>query len=203
MNETNKKPVKKEPKEPTSRDLQREKTKQVIYDTALKLFTEHNYDEVKMTDIAKASGVAVGSIYYHFRNKEAIVDFGYERFDEALQKEYDEVNPKPGRKGIDTLMRYHVAFVSSLDYRIVGISYKSHIGAENTFYLSKRRFLYRCLRKNLMAAGIKEENADEVTDTFLRSIRGCIFDWRCYQGRYNLSDIFLEDLNILYHYYNI
>lgn len=86
MNETNKKPVKKEPKEPTSRDLQREKTKQVIYDSALKLFTEHNYDEVKMTDIAKASGVAVGSIYYHFRNKEAIVDFGYERFDEALQK---------------------------------------------------------------------------------------------------------------------
>lgn len=57
-----------------------------------------------------------------------------------FKKEYDEVNPKPGRKGIDTLMRYHVAFVSSLDYRIVGISYKSHIGAENTFICLKEGF---------------------------------------------------------------
>ena len=48
----------------TTRDIQREETKKRIYDVAFKLFDEFGYDKVKVSDIAKAANVSVGSVYY-------------------------------------------------------------------------------------------------------------------------------------------
>ena len=58
----------------TTRDTQREETKKRIYHVAFKLFDEFGYDKVKVSDIAKAANVSVGSVYYHYKNKEAIID---------------------------------------------------------------------------------------------------------------------------------
>ena len=52
----------------TTRDIQREETKKRIYDVAFKLFDEFGYDKVKVSDIAKAANVSVGSVYYHYKN---------------------------------------------------------------------------------------------------------------------------------------
>ena len=54
-----------------TRDRQREETKKRIYQEAFKLFDQYGYDKVKVSDIAKAAKVSVGSVYYHYKNKEA------------------------------------------------------------------------------------------------------------------------------------
>ena len=72
----------------TTRDIQREETKKRIYDVAFKLFDEFGYDKVKVSDIAKAANVSVGSVYYHYKNKEAIIDYGYYEFDQMLKEAY-------------------------------------------------------------------------------------------------------------------
>lgn len=50
------------------------KTKRKIFDTALKLFAEKGYASTSIEEITAISGVAKGTLYYHFSNKEEILD---------------------------------------------------------------------------------------------------------------------------------
>jgi AcrR family transcriptional regulator len=55
-------PVKKRPQDLES----------LIFETALKLFTEKGYFNTSVHDIQKEANVSIGSIYHYFKNKEAI-----------------------------------------------------------------------------------------------------------------------------------
>lgn len=50
------------------------RTKRRIFNTALKLFAEKGYDSTSVEEITAVSGVAKGTLYYHFSNKEEILD---------------------------------------------------------------------------------------------------------------------------------
>ncbi len=56
-----------------------EQTRQVILDTALRLFEERGYAETTMRAIAREAGVAVGNAYYYFDSKEHLVQGFYDR----------------------------------------------------------------------------------------------------------------------------
>ena len=49
-------------------------SKQLIQETAVRLFNERGYDQVSLRDIAREAGVAIGSLTYHFRRKEDLLD---------------------------------------------------------------------------------------------------------------------------------
>lgn len=48
------------------------KTQNKLLDAAELLFFENGYDATSVTDIAKASGCSIGSVYHHFKDKKAI-----------------------------------------------------------------------------------------------------------------------------------
>lgn len=50
------------------------RTKRRIFNTAIKLFSEKGYDNTSVEEITAVSGVAKGSLYYHFAKKEDIFD---------------------------------------------------------------------------------------------------------------------------------
>jgi len=50
----------------------RHETVDLIFDAAIEVFAESGFDQAKMDDIAKAAGVAKGTIYYHFKSKEEL-----------------------------------------------------------------------------------------------------------------------------------
>lgn len=50
------------------------KTKRLIFNTAIKLFSEKGYDNASTEEITAVAGVAKGSLYYHFAKKEDIFD---------------------------------------------------------------------------------------------------------------------------------
>lgn len=50
------------------------KTKRRIFLTAIKLFSEKGFDNAGIEEITAVSGVAKGSLYYHFETKEEIFD---------------------------------------------------------------------------------------------------------------------------------
>jgi AcrR family transcriptional regulator len=56
-----------------------EQTRQVILETALRLFQERGYAETTMRVIAKEAGVAVGNAYYYFDSKEHLIQGFYDR----------------------------------------------------------------------------------------------------------------------------
>ena len=56
-----------------------EQTRALILETALELFRERGYEETTMRAIAERAGVALGSAYYYFRSKEALIQRFYGR----------------------------------------------------------------------------------------------------------------------------
>src|SRR2546423_687270 len=102
------------PVEPAPRG---EQTRQLVVDTAVRLFREHGYDRTTMRGIAQAAGLSVGNAYYYFPSKEHLVQEFYARImDEhraALQPllstrtQFAERLHAAYRTGVDVMSPYH------------------------------------------------------------------------------------------------
>ncbi|MGP3983882.1 TetR family transcriptional regulator [Streptomyces sp. KR80] len=56
-----------------------EQTRELILETAMRLFEERGYDRTTMRAIAKEAGVSVGNAYYYFASKEHLIQGFYDR----------------------------------------------------------------------------------------------------------------------------
>ncbi|MGC5010022.1 TetR family transcriptional regulator [Streptosporangium sp. DT93] len=65
--------------EPTPRTRGSDRTREVIVETALRLFRERGYEATTMRAIAAEAGVSVGNAYYYFASKEILVQSYYDR----------------------------------------------------------------------------------------------------------------------------
>ncbi|MBB5626341.1 TetR/AcrR family transcriptional regulator [Sphaerisporangium krabiense] len=65
--------------ESTPRARGGEKTRDLIVETALRLFRERGYEATTMRAIAAEAGVSVGNAYYYFSSKEQLVQAYYDR----------------------------------------------------------------------------------------------------------------------------
>ncbi|WP_285778865.1 TetR family transcriptional regulator [Microtetraspora sp. NBRC 13810] len=66
-----------EPPQRSSRGSER--TRELIVETALRLFRERGFEATTMRAIAAEAGVSVGNAYYYFSSKEALVQAYYDR----------------------------------------------------------------------------------------------------------------------------
>jgi AcrR family transcriptional regulator len=64
------------------------KTKNLIFDSAIKIFSGKGYNGATMDEIAMNAGVAKGTLYYHFRSKEEIFKY---IIDEGVRIIRDEI----------------------------------------------------------------------------------------------------------------
>jgi AcrR family transcriptional regulator len=55
------------------RDLKKARTRQLIAQTAARLFAEHGYENVAVSDVAREAEVAQQTVYNYFSNKEQLV----------------------------------------------------------------------------------------------------------------------------------
>lgn len=183
----------------TTRDIQREETKKRIYDVAFKLFDEFGYDKVKVSDIAKAANVSVGSVYYHYKNKEAIIDYGYYEFDQMLKEAYEKQSFDNEREAILFLIDFQIKDVFlDIGLKMTTICFKNQINAENTYLHSDERYLYQKLLENLN--NIQHMNKEHAAKMMLRISRGSIYDWCCHNGSYDLIEAVHEEISIVLDY---
>ena len=59
-------------------------TKESIEQVALDMFSKRGYHAVSIRDIGKAVGIKESSIYYHFKNKQAIMDSLFAKIDLSI-----------------------------------------------------------------------------------------------------------------------
>lgn len=67
------------------------KTKNLIFKSAIKIFSESGYRGATMDDIAINAGLAKGTLYYHFNSKEEIFNFIVEEGIKILQSQVAEI----------------------------------------------------------------------------------------------------------------
>ena len=61
-----------------------------IIKAAAKLFSKKGYHRTSVKEIAKVSGISIGSLYDYIKNKEDILYFFYERYVDELEKRIKE-----------------------------------------------------------------------------------------------------------------
>ena len=62
-----------------------EQTRQLIVDTAVRLFAERGYEQTTMRLVAGEAGVSLGNAYYYFGSKEHLVQAFYERIQTEIR----------------------------------------------------------------------------------------------------------------------
>ena len=59
-------------REPLARQAQKEQTRALLVDAAVRVFAEHGYDEATVEEISAEAGYSKGAFYFHFVTKEDI-----------------------------------------------------------------------------------------------------------------------------------
>ncbi len=183
------------------RAIQKIETRKKIYDSALELFLEKSFDEVKVTDIVKKAGVSVGTFYYHFPSKDDIIDEGYRQFDVYLKKMWEEEKPAPGRNSILFLIQRQIQEVTNLGMELTSVFFKNQLGIEHNYYFNDTRFLYQKLYENVKYMVFSDQKALLVTEGLLRISRGTIYDWCLRRGGYDVVQVGMEDIQIYMNHY--
>ena len=65
--------------------------KEKVIETAIRLFNEQGTKAVTTNHIAAAAGISPGNLYYHFKNKKAIIREIFDRMDAYGQEEYKTI----------------------------------------------------------------------------------------------------------------
>ena len=81
------------------------KSKHKILDAAERLFMEKGYEETTVSDILNASGIARGSLYYHYSSKEDVLDGILQRITEQIVKAAKTVADDPALAAHDKMLR--------------------------------------------------------------------------------------------------
>ena len=94
--------------EPGLRERKKERTRQLIRDTAVRLFMERSFERVTVAEIARAADVSEATVFNHFPSKEDLVYGQMEAFEQEL---LDAVRNRP--PGTSALAAY-AGFVFSI-----------------------------------------------------------------------------------------
>ncbi|HML36849.1 MAG TPA: TetR/AcrR family transcriptional regulator [Bacillota bacterium] len=178
-------------------------TKRRIYSCAFQLFQERGFDSVKITDIVKKAHVSVGAFYYHFPTKENLIDEGYRDFDEKLNHNWEKDSPLPGVETIKYLITGQLEDVAHKGHEITGIFFKNQLGTSNTYLFSKDRFLYKKLLEQIIQVNPTDIPSEEIADRILRTSRGIIYDWCLHNGKYDVVETGVKEIDMILSHYGI
>lgn len=90
--------------------------KNEILDVANDLFTSKGFDETSISDIQSQVGIARGTLYYHFKSKEEILDSLINRYTEIITSKAQEVSEN---KKIPVMERLEIT-LKSLNITLIG-----------------------------------------------------------------------------------
>lgn len=94
------------------------RTRERILALSLRLFNEHGEPNVTTSAIAEGMNISPGNLYYHFRNKDEIVDALFE----AYERDVDALLALPARRTADiedAWLFLHLLFETILKHRFV------------------------------------------------------------------------------------
>lgn len=94
-------------------------TKQKILDASVRLFNESGLSNVRLQQIADETGISVGNLAYHFKNKEAIITFVYESLFEEFSQILSQYLLYPNLLDIDNQLTKYFAFFQKYRFYLI------------------------------------------------------------------------------------
>lgn len=181
----------------TSREKQRQETRQRIYDTAMDLFTRKGFTRVSVDDICDKIGVSKGTFYYYFKSKDQVLLEEFLKIDK-LNQEWIETLEKKHRSPSRILAEFagmSFAHLNALGVKTLRIIYYSEIDPviKKSALASSDRPLYAIIEKLIeegrekgdMRRDLKVRNTAAL---WIRCYRGITYEWCLWNGGFDLIE---------------
>ena len=143
------------------------KTREKILNTAMQLFNELGERAVTTNHIASHMGISPGNLYYHFRNKDAIILALFEGFQQTLTADI----VLPAGKGItlEDKQQYLEALLASMwRYRFIFRGLHGAVARSDELQVMYRGFASLCITmieqvfRGLIASGLMKASDEEI-----------------------------------------
>ena len=193
-----------------SRKLKAEATREKIYKSAEKLFSQNDYNKVSVDAIVQAAGVAKGSFYVHFASKDALIamlindhveiaDTDYKAFLDTFQED----------ASAETIILSLIGTISDelidkIGYEKMKAVYKAQItkdvdtgavmGYNRALYKMFSDVLERGIRKGEFKSGL---SPDLLARHFMLAIRGITYEWCIRHPEFDLKTQATQHFEIL------
>lgn len=191
-----------EPTRLTTRERQRLETRQRLYDTALAEFRTRGFDAVQVEDIVRAAGVARGTFYLHFQNKDDLLRAFRGSVEEQLRERLEGL-PKPRsprelvRHVTDALLSTRGNATSARE--LVALAFRTppeYDWTENPFFAPITRWVAHFQEKGEIR---RDLSAEEITGLFATTFFGTLLGPAApRRGRRRaidcLADVFLDGI---------
>src|SRR5512145_3195600 len=146
------------------------KTRQRILDAALAMFNSQGEPHVTTNHIADELEISPGNLYYHFRNKDDIIEQLFARYEERMDAALTPPTERlPGLE--DIWLQLHLVFECIWDYRFLYRDLVDILSRNRRLRMRFARILKRAadnatvVMRGLVQAGVMRASAAEVEAT--------------------------------------
>src|SRR4249919_242155 len=145
-------------------------TRQRILDASLAMFNAQGEPNVTTNHIADELEISPGNLYYHFRNKDDIIEQLFARFEERMDAAL--AAPEGRLPGLEDIwLQLHLVFESIWDYRFLYRDLVEILSRNRRLRLRFARILRRAdeqahsVMRGLSQAGVMRASGDELAAT--------------------------------------
>ncbi len=132
------------------------KTKVLIIEAALRLIAQSGFEALTMRALSAAVGLQVGALYYHFKDKQALLAFLLERHYDRLLSEFGEL--KRFESAPETLVQFshfHINFHANHRLSaLLATQEMRSLDRKNSAILLKMRGNYEKKLRDILSAGV-------------------------------------------------
>lgn len=185
-----------------TRKEQAEETKKLIFNKALELLEEKDFEKITVRDIVKKANVSIGTFYHYYSTK---LDVYYETY--IIADEYFETVVKPNvhqltstKEKLELFFDYYARYNCEItDLSLTQILYNSANKCfDRNSNIGMLPILTSILQEGLDANIIKgDKSAKEIAQFLMISIRGQVYHWCTNDGNYDLREATKEHLHML------
>lgn len=123
--------------------------REAILKVAAGRFAEKGYNETSMAEVARISGVAQGTIFYHFKNKEELFLAVLDEFQASVTREFENrVQEKScnGLERVEDALNFYLFLAGSMEdqFRILHRHYAYELARSNPVCRSYLEAIYDC-----------------------------------------------------------
>ena len=142
-------------------------TRQRILDASLAMFNAQGEPSVTTNHIADELEISPGNLYYHFRNKDDIIEHLFSRYEERIDAALTAPEGRlPGLE--DIWLQLHLVFECIWDYRFLYRDLANILSRNRRLRIRFARILRRAdeqahdVMRGLLQAGVMRASADEL-----------------------------------------
>lgn len=180
----------------TQRQINALVTKEKLFKTAIKLFSNYGYENVTIDDITSHCGIAKGSFYTHFKSKEHIMLEQFKHIDSNYEQWFLKFNPKAAAGNqllsfVECVMNYAVHHLGLDILKVVFSSQISLASRIPKLLADENRPYYKILCIIIQYGQENQEFRNDIpaigmARLMTQWVRSQVYDWCLFDGQFDL-----------------